>query len=151
VVAREFERIRAETLRNRVHQDSLLDDVTTMRCKMREQLDRSDSAHFDLKQGEGGIGDIEFIVQYLVLRNARPHPAVMHYSDNIRQLGTLAAAACLAENDVLRLQEIYKAFRLRLHRLALDEKPPLVSTTEFLAEREFVSTIWARTMRDTLL
>ncbi len=151
VVAREFERIRAETLRNRVHQDSLLDDVTTMRCKMREQLDRSDSAHFDLKQGEGGIGDIEFIVQYLVLRNARPHPAVMHYSDNIRQLGTLAAAACLAENDVLRLQEIYKAFRLRLHRLALDEKPPLVSATEFLAEREFVSTIWARTMRDTLL
>jgi glutamate-ammonia-ligase adenylyltransferase len=151
VVAREFERIRAETLRKRVHQESLLDDVTTMRRKMREQLDRSDSGLFDLKQGEGGIGDIEFMVQYLVLRNADAHPAVIHYTDNIRQLGTLAAAACLPKSDVQRLQEIYKGFRLRLHRLALDEQPPLVAATEFLPEREFVTAIWARTVRDTLL
>ena len=122
LVAREFERIRAETLRNRVCQESLLDDVTSMRRRMREQLDRSDSELFDLKQGEGGIGDIEFIVQYLVLSNAKPHPAVIHYSDNIRQLGTLAAAACLPEKDVVRLQEIYKAYRLRLHRLSLNEQ-----------------------------
>jgi glutamate-ammonia-ligase adenylyltransferase len=151
IVAREFERIRAETLRYRVRQESLRDDVTSMRQKMREQLDRSDSAQFDLKQGEGGIADIEFIVQYLVLRSAGAHPAVIHYSDNIRQLGTLAAAACLPASDVLQLQEIYKGFRLRLHRLALDERPPLIPTTEFVAERKFVRTIWGRTMRDTLL
>ncbi len=151
VVAREFERIRAQTLRSRVRQESLLDDVTSMRQKMREQLDRSHSEQFDLKQGEGGIGDIEFLVQYLVLRNAQPHPAVIHYSDNIRQLGTLAAAACLVENDVLRLQEIYKAYRSRLHRLALDEQAPLVPATEFAQERNFVTTMWARTMRNTLL
>ncbi len=147
LVAREFERIRAETLRNRVRLESLLDDVTSMRRKMRQQLDRSGSAQFDLKQGEGGIGDIEFIVQYLVLRNAKQHPAVIHYSDNIRQLGTLAAAGCMADEDVVRLQQIYKAFRLRLHRLSLDEKPPLAPKTEFAAERKFVSGIWARTMR----
>ncbi len=147
LVAREFERIRAETLRNRVRLESLLDDVTSMRSKMREQLDRSSSEQFDLKQGEGGIGDIEFIVQYLVLRNATQHPAVIHYPDNIRQLGTLAAAGCLADEDVVRLQEIYKAFRLRLHRLSLDEKPSLAPNTEFAAERKFVSEIWARTMR----
>jgi glutamate-ammonia-ligase adenylyltransferase len=151
VVAREFERIRVDTLRNRVRQESLLDDVTSMRRKMREQLDRSHAEQFDLKQGEGGIGDIEFIVQYLVLRNAQLHPAVIHYSDNIRQLGTLAAAACLAENDVLRLQEIYKAFRLRLHRLVLDEQLPLVPAAEFVQERNFVTKTWARTMRNTLL
>ena len=151
VVAREFERIRAETLRNRPRPRNLLDDVTSMRRKMREQLDRSDSEQFDLKHGKGGIGDIEFIVQYLVLKNAGPHPAVIHYSDNIRQLGTLAAAACLPEDDVLRLQEIYKAFRLRLHRLALDEQRPLVPATEFTDERNFVTTTWAATMRNSLL
>jgi len=146
-VAREFERIRAESLKNRVRQDTLLADVTLMRGKMREQLDRSDSNLFDLKQGEGGIGDIEFIVQYLVLRNATPHPAVIHYSDNIRQLGTLEAAACLPEKDVIRLQEIYKEYRLRLHRLVLNEQPPSVPDTEFSEERKFVSRVWARTMQ----
>ena len=147
LVAREFERIRAETLRNRVRLESLLDDVTSMRHKMREQLDRSDSDQFDLKQGEGGISDIEFIVQYLVLKNANAHPAVIHYSDNIRQLGTLAAAECLPDADVVQMQEIYKTYRLRLHRLSLDERPPLAPKMEFASERKFVSAIWARTMR----
>jgi glutamate-ammonia-ligase adenylyltransferase len=148
-VAREFERIRAETLKNRVRQESLLADVTSMRKKMRAQLDRSDADTFDLKHGKGGIGDIEFIVQYLVLRNAGSHPAVIHYSDNIRQLGTLAAAAILAEEEVLRLQEIYKAYRLTGHRLALDERPPLVPDLQFAAERAFVSDLWDRTMQSS--
>jgi glutamate-ammonia-ligase adenylyltransferase len=146
-VAREFERIRTETLRNRVRQESLLEDVTAMRQKMRQQLDRSDSELFDLKQGEGGIGDIEFIVQYLVLKNANEHPAVIHYPDNIRQLGMLAAASCLPEADVVRLQDIYKAYRLRLHRLVIDEQPPLVPGAEFSAEKKFVREMWSQTMR----
>ena len=144
VIAREFERIRSETLRHRVHRDQLLEDVTSMRAKMRRQLDKGTAQQFDLKQGTGGIGDIEFLVQYLVLKNAREHPAVIHYPDNIRQLGTLAAAGCLAESDVVRLQEIYKTFRLCLHRLALDEQPPLVCSEEFPQERDFVVQLWER-------
>jgi glutamate-ammonia-ligase adenylyltransferase len=146
-VAREFERVRAETLRFRVHRDSLLDDVRQMRAKMRSQLDQSDADRFDLKQGEGGIGDIEFLVQYLVLGHAAEHPAVIHYPDNIRQLGTLAAAGCLGESDVVRLQEIYKRYRLRLHRLALDEKPPFAANDEFVPERQFVVALWDRIIR----
>ena len=115
-----------------------------MRAKMRSQLDKSNTQQFDLTQGAGGIGDIEFLVQYLVLKNAGEHPAVIHYPDNIRQLGTLAASGCFAQADVVRLQEIYKAYRLCLHRLALDEKPPLVSSEDFPEEREFVVQIWQR-------
>ncbi len=144
VIAREFERIRSETLRHRVHREQLLEDVKSMRAKMRSQLDKSNTQQFDLTQGAGGIGDIEFLVQYLVLKNAGEHPAVIHYPDNIRQLGTLAASGCLAQADVVRLQEIYKAYRLCLHRLALDEKPPLVSSEDFPEEREFVVQIWQR-------
>jgi glutamate-ammonia-ligase adenylyltransferase len=143
-VAREFERVRAETLKHRVRRDRLLDDVREMRARMRSQLDKSDGERFDLKQGEGGIGDIEFLVQYLVLRNADRHPAVIHYPDNIRQLGTLGAAGCLGEAEVARLQEIYKAYRLRLHRLALDEKAPLAGSSDFSDERQFVVSMWNR-------
>ena len=142
VVAREFERIRSETLRQRVRRDSLRDDVLSMRQKMRKKLDRSDSDSFDLKQGIGGIADIEFLVQYLVLANAGEHPAVIHYPDNVRQLATLAAAGCLDENLALRLQDIYRGYRLRLHHLKLNEQDPLVPQAEFAAERADVSRAW---------
>jgi glutamate-ammonia-ligase adenylyltransferase len=147
-VARKFERIRADTLRHRVHRDRLLDDVLSMRAKMRKQLDKSDDAVFDLKQGEGGIGDIEFLVQYLVLKNAHDLPALIHYPDNIRQLGTLEAVGCLSHDDVAQLQDAYKAYRLVTHRLALDGKSPQVANSQFASEREFVAAIWQREMRE---
>ena len=141
-VAREFERIRAATLIERVDRDTLRSEVRDMRAKMRAQLDKSDTEHFDLKQGQGGIGDIEFLVQFLVLQNAAAHPAVIHYSDNIRQLGTLGAAGCLPRADVHELQEIYRAYRLRLHTLLLDERAPLTPADEFGAERARVTELW---------
>ncbi|HEX2139226.1 MAG TPA: bifunctional [glutamate--ammonia ligase]-adenylyl-L-tyrosine phosphorylase/[glutamate--ammonia-ligase] adenylyltransferase [Woeseiaceae bacterium] len=142
LIAREFERVRNETLRKRVRRDRLRQDVIAMRHKMRERLDKTDNARFDLKQGTGGIADIEFIVQYLVLEHAERHPAVIHYPDNIRQLGTLAAANCLPAEQVTRIQGIYKSYRLRLHRLALDEQPPFVEPGEFRDERRFVEVLW---------
>jgi glutamate-ammonia-ligase adenylyltransferase len=148
VIAREFERIRAETLRHRVRRDQLLDDVLSMRDKMRKQLDKSSDTLFDLKQGQGGLGDIEFLVQYVVLKNAEQHPAIIHYPDNIRQLGTLAAVGCLPIADVERLQQTYKAYRLCVHRLVLDDAPALVSGDRFVDERKFVHEIWQREMRE---
>jgi glutamate-ammonia-ligase adenylyltransferase len=148
VVAREFERIRSQTLRSRVRRSQLAADVADMRSRMRAQLDRSRDRNFDLKQGEGGIGDIEFLVQYLVLANAARHPAVIHYPDNIRQLGTLAAAVCLSDADVYRLQQIYKAYRLRQHRLALDDKPAEVFASEFADERQYVIDLWNDTVTE---
>jgi glutamate-ammonia-ligase adenylyltransferase len=145
-VGREFERIRVETLRHRVRRDQLLTDVLSMRDKMRKQLDKSSATLFDLKQGQGGLGDIEFLVQYLVLKNADQHPAIIHYPDNIRQLGALGAVGCLEVDDVAQLQEAYKAYRLCVHRLVLDDAPPLVSADQFADERRFVRAIWQREM-----
>ena len=142
LIAREFERVRRETLKGRVRRDRLREDVLAMRGKMRAQLDKSDGERFDLKQGPGGIADIEFLVQYLVLTHANRHPAVIHYPDNIRQLGTLAAAGCLGAEQVARLQDIYKRYRLRLHRLALDEQPPFAAAHDFREERRYVTELW---------
>jgi glutamate-ammonia-ligase adenylyltransferase len=143
-VAREFERIRAETLTRRVRLSALRDDVVSMRQRMRKELDKSDATQFDLKQGNGGIGDIEFIVQFLVLANAHDRRSVIHYPDNIRQLATLAAAGCLDADEALRLQDIYRAYRLRLHHLTLDEKQLLLPAKEFTAERADVRRIWEK-------
>ena len=146
-VARAFEQIRHETLTSRVHADSLLDDVLSMRSKMRKSLDKSGGDDFDLKQGEGGIGDIEFLVQYLVLRHASRRPELIFYPDNIRQLGVLAATGILDRATAERLQETYRVYRLRTHRLALDDLPPLVAGDEFEEARAFVRSVWSAELK----
>ena len=143
-VCREFERVRSGTLTGRINQETLVEDVRSMRARMRGQLDKSTEALFDLKQGQGGIADLEFLVQYLALRNASGNRAVIHYRDNIRQLGTLAAAACLPSAEVSQLQDIYRSYRARLHKLALDTKPPLIADGDFAGQRRFVADLWQR-------
>ncbi len=141
-IAEEFERIRRETLMNRVRRDTLRDDVIKMRQRMRKELDRSDKGHFDLKNGRGGIGDIEFLVQYLVLDQAAAHPDVVFYSDNIRQLDALTAAGCLEQDVGDALQDAYRDYRLRQHHLVLDDRQPLVAADEFKGQREIVVKTW---------
>jgi len=141
-VAAEFERIRRETLISRVRRDQLRADVVSMRQRMRDELDRSGRDRFDLKHGRGGIGDIEFLVQYLVLDEAQRRPGVIEYSDNIRQLDALVAEGCLAPDVGNALQDAYRGYRLRQHHLVLDHQPPLVAAGEFEQEREFVAKTW---------
>ena len=137
-----FERIRHETLCDRVRREQLRDDVIAMRHRMRKELDSSDESRFDLKHGAGGIGDIEFLVQYLVLREAQTHPDVIFYSDNIRQLDALVAGGVLAGAVGNRLQDIYRDYRFRVHRLVLDGQKALCEADDFMAERGFVSGVW---------
>ena len=141
-VGDEFERIRRETLIGRVRRDTLSDDVISMRQRMRKELDHSSAELFDLKHGRGGIGDIEFLVQYLVLDQAQQKPDVIFYSDNIRQLDALTAEGCLDQAVGDALQDAYRAYRLRQHHLVLDDQPPLVPVAEFAEQRAFVAKTW---------
>ena len=147
-VGHEFGEIRKDTLKNLVRRDALCDDVVSMRRRMRRELDKSDATLFDIKQGQGGIGDIEFTVQYLVLRHAREHPSVTEFSDNIRQLDALAETGCLGIEVVARLQDIYKIYRLRVHHLVLNNHKPLVPVDEFTLERDYVRAIWREHLMD---
>lgn len=141
-VAAEFERIRRETLSGRVRHEQLRDDVISMRRKMRAELDRSDGDQFDLKHGKGGIGDIEFLVQYRVLDAARQRPDVIVFSDNIRQLDALVAANCIPAEVGAALQDAYRDYRLRQHHLVLDDQPPLVAADAFEEQRALVAKTW---------
>jgi glutamate-ammonia-ligase adenylyltransferase len=141
-VAREFERIRSETLINRVRRERLRDDVISMRTRMRNELDKSNADVFDLKHGRGGIGDIEFLVQYLVLSQANSHPDVIHYSDNIRQLDALISKGCLKKNIGERLQDTYRSYRLCQHHLVLDGQIALTGAMNFQKQRDFVVSAW---------
>jgi glutamate-ammonia-ligase adenylyltransferase len=72
-----FEQVRRDTLGRARDAATLRADVVAMRRRMRTELDRSGPAGFDLKQGEGGLVDLEFLLQYLVLRDAQASPALL--------------------------------------------------------------------------
>jgi glutamate-ammonia-ligase adenylyltransferase len=72
----DFEKVRAETLGRVRDLDVLNADVVKMRRRMRAELDRSDAAAFDLKQGEGGLVDLEFLLQAVVLREGADRPVL---------------------------------------------------------------------------
>ena len=113
---------------------------------MQDSLDKSNSEVFDLKQGKGGITDIEFMVQYLILREANSHPALSEFSDNIRLLKSLEEEGLISPDWRERLTDIYRVFRAAHHRLSLQEKPGLITAEELSVERNFVIEAWRTVM-----
>jgi glutamate-ammonia-ligase adenylyltransferase len=79
--------------------ENLQTEVREMREKMRAHLGNKHRDRFDIKADEGGITDIEFITQYLVLRYAHEKPKLTRWSDNVRIL------ELLAQNDIMDEQE----------------------------------------------
>ena len=102
----------------------LKDEVVKMRQKMRDHLlsTGDKNAEFDIKQGAGGIVDIEFMVQYAVLAWSQQHPPLTYYTDNIRILESLAEQGLILASDTWTLIDAYKAFRSQAHRLSLQEQ-----------------------------
>ena len=114
--------------------------------RMRAELDASTADVFDLKQGRGGIADIEFVVQYAVLANAGRYPELLAYTDNIRQLDGLERCGVLAIADAARLRHAYRVLRRRIHLLKLQEQPAQTPSDHVRDERESVIRIWRRLM-----
>ena len=125
--------------------------VVEMREKMRASLDRSNAEQFDLKQGKGGIADIEFMVQYSVLRWAHEYPGLLDWTDNIRLLESLAAADLLHDLRAELLANAYRVFRAVYHRNALQELPGLVPMEDLAEERNIVAEIWEDLMLTQVL
>ena len=147
IVAAKFEEIRRAVLSQQRDPEKLRCEVVEMREKMRTSLDKSNQELFDLKQGVGGIADIEFMVQYAVLRWANSYPDLLDWTDNIRLLEGLAKHEIFTGNAAEALANAYRAFRSASHRLALQERPALVSQEELLDERELVKSLWGSVMK----
>jgi glutamate-ammonia-ligase adenylyltransferase len=143
VTVQAYEQTRMGLLTADLDGEKLKDEVMAMREKMRGHLDKTAAEIFDLKQGVGGIVDIEFMVQYLCLAHAPKSPEIVTYSDNLRQLEALAQVGVLKTEQAQRLIEIYLAYRGRYHQLSLQDAKGLVSSEEFSEERAQVSAYWA--------
>ena len=141
-----FARIRRDIICRERNPEQLRTEVREMRAKMRESLDQSGRGRFDLKQGQGGIADIEFMVQYLILRWAHQYPELAVWSDNIRLLESLGRLDLLPGTAAADLTEAYKALRAAYHRSALQDEPTRVPDGVLVDSRERVAGLWRELM-----
>ncbi|MEN4978709.1 bifunctional [glutamate--ammonia ligase]-adenylyl-L-tyrosine phosphorylase/[glutamate--ammonia-ligase] adenylyltransferase [Erwinia billingiae] len=122
--------------------DKLKIDVREMREKMRAHLGNKHKGRWDLKADRGGITDIEFITQYLVLRYAASEPKLTRWSDNVRILELMANNDRMSSEEAKALTQAYVTLRDALHHLALQELPGHVSPDAFSAEKSVVNNSW---------
>jgi len=141
-VRRRFDEIRRAVLSRERDPEKLRNEVREMRERMRRELDKTGNGKFDLKQGRGGIADIEFMVQFLVLRSSNAFPGLLDFTDNIRLLEGLARHGRLDGSTAERLADAFRAFRAANHRNALKDAPGLVADSALGEERRLVEKTW---------
>lgn len=148
-LAAAFVQVRHEVLSRQRDLEKLREDVVSMRKKMRDQLrprgtETEQNPVFDLKQGTGGIVDIEFMVQYSVLAWAHEYPVLTKWTDNIRILEALWRDALFSEQQAFELMESYKAYRAIVHKLGLQQLPGQAPLADFVEQRQMVLEQWQR-------
>ena len=113
-----FERIRCAVLQQRRDPAKLKTEVMEMRRKMLDSHPNA-SGLFDLKHDRGGIIDVEFIVQYLILAYAADHPELTRNSGNLALLKTAAQAGLISEELAEKCRHAYRNFRKLQHQMRL--------------------------------
>ncbi len=128
---------------------ALQKEVREMREKMRAHLSNKHKGRWEIKTDEGGITDIEFIAQYLVLGYAAEQPALTRWSDNVRIFELMARQEIMDAEEAQALTHAYVTLRDALHHLALQELPGHVAPESFATERAAVHRSWQRWLAAT--
>lgn len=123
-----FAAIRAGVLAKAREAEALHAEVRSMRARWRQELDRSDHAHFDLKQGEGGLVDLEFFLQRLVLVHAAQHPALLDTTETTALIHQAHALGLLTASVAEVLDAGHQAWLQRALDCTLDGRPRVIAT-----------------------
>ncbi|WP_371929850.1 bifunctional [glutamate--ammonia ligase]-adenylyl-L-tyrosine phosphorylase/[glutamate--ammonia-ligase] adenylyltransferase [Uliginosibacterium sp. 31-16] len=140
-VGAKFEALRTTLLREERDTDKLRSDVLAMRQKMRESF-ANKGAGFELKHDAGGLIDVEFIVQYLVLAHAHAHPELTENKGNIALLGRAATAGLIPEALASGSANAYRAMRHAQHGLRLNQQRSRVFDDSLEGARIPVQNLW---------
>ena len=98
--------------------------------------------HFDVKHSPGGMIDIEFAMQYMVLNNAEKHPELTDNAGNIALLERAEHAGLLPAGVGHAASGAYRALRRVQHQARLNEEPTHVLLSELQAERDAGLALW---------
>ncbi|MCF6194276.1 MAG: bifunctional [glutamate--ammonia ligase]-adenylyl-L-tyrosine phosphorylase/[glutamate--ammonia-ligase] adenylyltransferase, partial [Kangiellaceae bacterium] len=146
-LASKFEELRSEVINSKTDQNKLKKDVIEMRIRMRNNLDKSVVGKIDLKQCKGGLVDIEFIAQYLVLskngrsgNNSYPDEAIP--SNTVEMIKYSQKAEIIKSDSATLLIKTYRKYRNYLNEQSIIGGEKLVPESEFSLELDEIKIIW---------
>ena len=122
-VGARFEAIREEILSQTRDLGKLREDVVAMRQKMLDAHASKSDSEFDLKHDKGGIIDVEFIVQYLILGYASQHRQLTGNLGNIALLRIAAELGLIEADLALAVGNAYREYRRLQHARRLSASP----------------------------
>lgn len=141
-----FEQIRTAILTQPRDTAALLAEVLGMRHKMRDSLGSSKEAiargEFDIKHDAGGIVDVEFIMQYLILAHSHAHPCLTGNLGNIALLRMSADLGLIPAELAEPVRNAYRHYRRLQHGQRLNNEKARVSRDELSKEIAAVTALW---------
>jgi glutamate-ammonia-ligase adenylyltransferase len=144
---------RFESLRRRIlllarDPEQLKEQVRSMRAKISAGHPNS-SGDFDLKHDRGGMVDVEFVTQYLVLSRAREFPALLDNLGNITLLHLASDVGLIPADLASQAADAYRAFRKKQHALRLQgAEKARVPASVLAPERAAVTRLWNTVIGD---
>jgi glutamate-ammonia-ligase adenylyltransferase len=151
-VGEAFEKIRCEVLCQQRDLGKLRADIVEMRQKMADaHATRGDLREtvFDLKHDPGGLVDVEFIVQYLVLGYSHAHPELTGNKGNIALLKMAADAGLVPGELAETVRSAYRDYRRMQHGLRLNGTKARVAPEEVGERVTAVRELWRRVFGET--
>ena len=140
-----FDSVRSEVLSQKRNIEHLRFEILEMRRKVHAGHPNTDT-EFDLKHDSGGMVDIEFIVQFLVLAYAHQYPQLLGNLGNIALLRIAGEAGLISLDLAHSVGDAYRLMRARQHRLRLDgaEKTRinLENEHQLIAAKDVVQALW---------
>jgi glutamate-ammonia-ligase adenylyltransferase len=140
-VAPRFEATRRAVLSAPRDAAALREEVRAMREKVRSARPVP-AGRFDVKHSPGGMMDVEFAVQYLVLAHSAAHPPLQDNKGNIALLQRAEQAGLLPAGVGQAAADAYRELRRAQHRARLDERPTQFDPASLAAPREAVLALW---------
>ncbi|MBS1170189.1 MAG: glnE [Burkholderiaceae bacterium] len=138
-----FEAIRDEVLRQPRDAGKLKQEVLAMRKKMRDAHPDKSPALFDLKHGSGGMIDIEFIVQYLVLLHAAQYPQLTGNLGNIALLRMCDELGLIPPGQGIAAGDAYREMRRMQHQARLQgDEDAKVEAETIVSQAAVAARLW---------
>ncbi len=122
-IGKQFEVIRKEVLCQSRDINTLRLEIVAMRKKMLD-ADPNNSSLFDIKHDRGGMVDIEFMVQYLILAHAHTHPEFTANSGTLALLMLAGKLGLIEEKLACKVCDIYRILRALQHKIRLNNQSP---------------------------
>ncbi len=151
-LAEQFETTRRSVLSSERDIALLREEVVVMRQRLRS-AHPCPPDHFDIKHSSGGMIDVEFAVQFLVLAHSSAHPELMDNLGNIALLPRAAQAGLIPAPVADAAGQAYRALRRIQHRARLDEASTSLSGEALQAaahHRDAVRALWQAVFGDDL-